>query len=198
MSAPPLKPAIFLDRDGVIVENRADYVKTIEEAEFLPGALAALAWAAQFDCLFVVASNQSAVGRGRLTLATLSIINAHLHRAIVAAGGRMDGWYMCPHLPEDDCDCRKPKPGMLRNAAADLGIDLPASVMIGDAVSDVQAGHAAGTHAILVSTGRGLGQTAELRQAGLHQHVPVVADLEMALRRAVATLALTKTPPEGA
>src|SRR5262245_47750107 len=149
-----LKPAIFLDRDGVIIENRADYVKSIAEAHFLPGALAALAQAARLDARIVVVTNQSAVGRGLLTELGLQAINAHVHAAIVAAGGRIDGWYYCPHHPDAGCDCRKPKPGMLLAAAADLHIDLPASFMVGDAISDMIAGHAAGAQAILVGTGR--------------------------------------------
>jgi D-glycero-D-manno-heptose 1,7-bisphosphate phosphatase len=190
VSASTLKPAIFLDRDGVIVENRADYVKAIDEVRIIPGALAALAQAARLECLFVVVTNQSVVGRGLLTEAALAAINAYVHQTIVAAGGRIDGWYVCPHLAEDGCACRKPKPGMLLSAAAELPIDLPASVMIGDAISDMQAGHAAGARAIMVRTGRGVGQTAELRQAGLDD-VPVAADLAAALRRVAASLRIT-------
>jgi D-glycero-D-manno-heptose 1,7-bisphosphate phosphatase len=185
-----LKPAIFLDRDGVIVENLPDYVKTIDEVHLLPGALAALAQAAQLECRIVVVTNQSVVGRGLLTEPALAAINAYVHQAIVAAGGRIDGWYVCPHLPEAGCACRKPKPGMLLSAAADLHIDLPASVMIGDAVSDVLAGHAAGTQAILVRTGLGNGQTAELGRAGL-EGVPVVNNLAAAVQRVAAARLLT-------
>jgi len=190
------KPAIFLDRDGVIVENRADYVKSIPEVQILPGALAALAQAARLDARIVVVTNQSAVGRGLLTEAGLHAINAYVHAAIVAAGGRIDGWYFCPHRPDAGCDCRKPKPGMLLSAAADLAIDLPASVMVGDAVSDILAGHAAGAQALLVGTGRGVTQTAELSPAGLG-HVLVVRDLAAAVRRIAASSHFTKTPPDG-
>jgi D-glycero-D-manno-heptose 1,7-bisphosphate phosphatase len=185
VSPSTLKPAIFLDRDGVIVENRADYVKSIAEVQFLPGALSALAQAARLDGPIVVVTNQSAVGQGLLTQPDLAAITAHIQQAIRAAGGRVDGWYVCPHRPEADCTCRKPKPGLLLAAAADWHIDLPASVMIGDAVSDVLAGQAAGAQAILVRTGRGHGQTAELGQADL-SHVPVVNDLAAALRRVAA------------
>jgi D-glycero-D-manno-heptose 1,7-bisphosphate phosphatase len=175
-----LKPAIFLDRDGVIVENRAEYIKSIDEAHILPGALAALAQAARLDCRIVVVTNQSVVGRGLLSEEGLLAINAYIDAAIVAAGGRIDGWYFCPHLPEDDCDCRKPKPGMLLSAAADWNIDLPTSVMVGDALSDVHAGHASGTQAILVRTGLGHRHTADLAPVG-PINVPVVHDLAAAL-----------------
>ncbi len=189
-----LQPAIFLDRDGVIVENRPDYVKSIDEVQMIPGVLAALAQVARRPWLFVVVSNQSAVGRGLLDPPTLAAINAHIHQLIVAAGGRIDGWYSCPHLPEAGCECRKPKPGLLRSAAADLPIDLPASVMIGDALSDVLAGRAAGAQAILVRTGRGFQQAAELQRAGLAE-VPVAADLAAALQRIAVDPAFMKTPP---
>jgi D-glycero-D-manno-heptose 1,7-bisphosphate phosphatase len=190
VSPSALKPAIFLDRDGVIVENRADYVRAIDEVQIIPGALAALAQAARLPYRFVIVTNQSVVGRGLLTEPALAAINAYVHQTILAAGGRIDGWYVCPHAAEAGCACRKPKPGMLLSAAADLQIDLPASVMIGDAVSDVQAGQAAGAQAIMVRTGRGVGQTAELRQAGI-VGVPIVADLAAALRRIAAARLLT-------
>jgi len=191
-----LKPAIFLDRDGVIVANRADYIKSIDEIQILPGALAALARAARLDCLIIVVTNQSVVGRGRLSEPGLLAINAHIQAAIMAAGGRIDGWYYCPHRPEDNCPCRKPRPGMLLEAAADWHIDLPASVIVGDAVTDMRAGQAAGTQAILVRTGLGQGQTAELGQSGL-LNVPVVRDLAAAIERIAASPNFTKTPPDG-
>ena len=196
LSPATLRPAIFLDRDGVIVENRADYVKSIAEVQILPGALAALAQAARLDARIVVVTNQSAVGRGLLSEAGLLAINAYVHAAILAAGGRIDGWYFCPHHPAAGCDCRKPKPGMLLSAATDLHIDLPASVMVGDAVSDLLAGHAAGTQAILVGTGRGVTQTADLEPSGLGR-VLVVPDLAAALTRIAASSHFTKTPPFG-
>jgi D-glycero-D-manno-heptose 1,7-bisphosphate phosphatase len=190
------KPAIFLDRDGVIVENRADYVKSIAEVQILPGALAALAEAARLEARIVIVTNQSPVGRGLISEAGLRDIHAYLHAAIAAAGGRIDGWYYCPHRPDAGCNCRKPKPGMLLDAARDLAIDLPASVMVGDAVSDMLAGHAAGTQAIMVGTGRGVTQTAELSPAGLG-HVLVVPDLATAIQRIAASSHFTKTPPDG-
>jgi D-glycero-D-manno-heptose 1,7-bisphosphate phosphatase len=196
LSPTTLKPAIFLDRDGVIVENRADYVKSISEIQILAGALAALARAAQLEARLVVVSNQSAIGRGLLTEAGLQAITAHLQAAITAAGGRIDGWYFCPHRPDAGCHCRKPKPGMLLDAAADLGLDLPASVIIGDAMSDLLAGQAAGTQAILVRTGRGQSQVPGLSAAGLAA-VPVVADLAAALEQLVRSPKFAKTPPAG-
>jgi D-glycero-D-manno-heptose 1,7-bisphosphate phosphatase len=196
VSSSTLKPAIFLDRDGVIVENRADYVKSIDEVHILPGALEGLAQAARLDCRIVVVTNQSVVGRGLLTEPALLAIHAAIHATIVAAGGRIDAWYFCPHPPEAGCACRKPKPGMLLSAAADWHIDLPASVMVGDALSDVQAGHAASAQAILVATGLGHRHTAELAPVG-PTNVPVVSDLAAALQHIAASPNFTKTPPDG-
>jgi D-glycero-D-manno-heptose 1,7-bisphosphate phosphatase len=184
-----------MDRDGVIIENRADYVKSIDEVYFIPGVLAALATAARLPCRLVIITNQSVIGRGLIDNDTAGLINEFIVQRVAAAGGRLDGVYVCPHTPNAGCDCRKPAPGLLRQAAAELAIDLPASVMIGDAVSDVLAGQAAGTRAILVRTGRGHGQSSEMSAAGLAD-VPIVADLAHALERAAALL-FTKTPPEG-
>jgi D-glycero-D-manno-heptose 1,7-bisphosphate phosphatase len=190
VSALAHKPAIFLDRDGVIVENRADYIKSLDEVRILPGALAALASAAGLDCRIIVVTNQSVIGRGLLSEAGLRAINASLDAAIRAAGGRIDAWYFCPHHPDNGCACRKPKPGMLLDAAADWNLDLAASVLIGDAVTDLQAARAAGAQAIMVRTGLGHGQTAALSQAGLLA-VPVVRDLAAALAYITAERLLT-------
>jgi len=181
----------------VIIENRADYVKSLAEVRFLPGVLPALARAARLNGRLVVVTNQSAIGRGLLTRAAAEAINADIARQVAAAGGRLDGLYLCPHLPEAGCNCRKPAPGLLQQAAAALGIDLSASVMIGDAVTDIQAGRAAGARAMLVRTGRGEQQAVELARAGLAD-VPIVADLDAALRRLAADPAwFAKTPPVG-
>jgi D-glycero-D-manno-heptose 1,7-bisphosphate phosphatase len=184
------KPAVFLDRDGVIIENRLDYVKSIAEVHFIPGALDALARASRLDWYLVVVTNQSAIGQGLLSWETSVAINDFVVQQLKAAGGRLDGLYVCPHLAGAGCACRKPAPGLLLSAAEDLGIDLAASMMIGDALTDLQAGQAAGTQALLVSTGRGAGQAAGLVQAGL-AGVPVLADLAAALEHVAATVLFT-------
>jgi D-glycero-D-manno-heptose 1,7-bisphosphate phosphatase len=184
-----------MDRDGVIIENRPDYVKSIDEISFIPGVFAALAAAARLPCRLVIVTNQAVIGRGQLDLATAGQINDHILQRLSAAGGRIDGVYLCPHRPEESCDCRKPAPGMLLQAAADHSIDLSASVMIGDAITDLLAGQRAGARAaFLVRTGRGQEQLAQM-PAEL-ANVSVAADLAEALQRAAA-LILTKTPPEG-
>ena len=169
------RPAIFLDRDGVIIENRDEYVRSWADVSFIPGALNALASVAASGYAIVVVTNQSGVGRGLIPLADAEAINHRVLAEIARAGGRIDAAYICPHKPEDDCDCRKPRPGMLLRAARELNLDLSRSWMIGDALTDMQAGEAAGVRSLLVLTGRG----AEHRlQADGHDPLP---DLSAAL-----------------
>ncbi len=192
-----LRPAVFLDRDGVINENRANYVRVVDHVRFIPGALAALARLAQWDCAIVVVTNQSSIGRGLVTLAVSDAINAHVREHVEQAGGRVDAFYVCPHEPNGGCACRKPEPGLLRDAAADLGLDPSRSYMIGDALTDVLAGQRAGAQPILVLTGRGATQAPLLERDGLAD-VPVVADLEAAvalIEAAAGSAWVKKTPP---
>lgn len=175
------RPAIFLDRDGVIIENRDEYCRAWEQVVILPGALQALARARIAPYAVVIITNQSAVGRGLVDRATADDINARLVAAIRAAGGRVDGVFLCPHAPEAGCNCRKPKPGLLLQAARELSLDLPRSVLIGDSLSDIEAARAAGVgQAMLVRTGRGIEQLALARAASVGDF-PVYADLSEAL-----------------
>lgn len=152
-------PSIFLDRDGVLIENRSDYVRDWSQVKIIPEAIRALSLAPIKKYKVVIVTNQSAVGRGLILLETAQEINQRLIRLIRDHGGQIDGVYMCPHQPETGCFCRKPQPGLLLQAAKDLSLDLKRSWMIGDAWSDVQAGEAAGTQGtILLRTGRGIEQ----------------------------------------
>ncbi|MFN2277316.1 MAG: D-glycero-beta-D-manno-heptose 1,7-bisphosphate 7-phosphatase [Candidatus Promineifilaceae bacterium] len=154
-----MSKAIFLDRDGVIIENRSNYVRSWADVVFISGALEALERLAEMPYKIVLVTNQSAVGRGIITLAEAEAINKKFLEVIEAAGGRIDGLYMCPHAPQDGCQCRKPLPGLLLNAAGDLDIDLKKSLMVGDALTDLQAGRGAGVpDNYLVLTGRGMDQ----------------------------------------
>ena len=175
----PAKPAIFVDRDGVINANRPDYVKSWAEFEFLPGSLQALVELAGLGWPLVVISNQSAIGRGLVTAERVAEINARMVAAIEAAGGRVDGVYICPHRPDEGCGCRKPLPGMLQQAAQELGLDLACSYLIGDAESDILAGLAVCAQPILVLTGRGPAQ--RLRLGGLEGIFQVCSDLAEAV-----------------
>jgi histidinol-phosphate phosphatase family protein len=136
--------AIFLDRDGVINVNRNDYVKSWSEFKFLPGAKQALKLINNSEFMLILVTNQSPIGRGIFTTETLDGIHLRMLHELGKAGARIDAIYYCPHKPDDGCQCRKPKPGLILKAASDFGIDLQNSWMIGDSDSDIKAGKAAG------------------------------------------------------
>lgn len=175
-----MRPAIFLDRDGVINENRPDHVRSWEQVRFLPGVFDALRRLARSEYVVVVVTNQSAVGRGLMAAEVLHAINAGIVERICAEGGRIDAVYTCPHTPEAGCDCRKPKPGMLLAAAREHQLDLASSFLVGDAVTDVEAALSAGCQPVMVRTGRGQAQLAKLNHDS-HGDVVVAADLAGAI-----------------
>lgn len=180
--------AIFLDRDGTINRERADYVKCWAEYEWLPGAQAALAVLAQLSLPVFIVTNQSAIGRGILSRQALDAMHEQVRAEAAAAGGRIDHFLVCPHTPAEQCACRKPQPGLLQQAAAEYGLDLARCVFIGDSITDLQAGVAAGCTCILVRTGR-QGQALDGMVAALTGQAaltPVVDDLGVAVRRLVA------------
>ncbi|MEI7834516.1 MAG: HAD family hydrolase [bacterium] len=144
------RPAVFLDRDGTIIVD-GKYLADPAGVIPLPGALESLAMLQQHGYLLVIISNQSGIGRGYFCVAERDAVQAHVEELFQAAGVSFAGDYYCPHAPEDDCSCRKPYPTMLLDAARELDIDLAASFMVGDKVSDVQAGHNAGCRALLLA-----------------------------------------------
>jgi D-glycero-D-manno-heptose 1,7-bisphosphate phosphatase len=147
--------AIFLDRDGVISENRHDHVKSWEEFRFLPGALAALARLHQAGFPLFIVTNQAIVNRGMISAHTLEDIHARMLGHVVQHGGFIDDIRYCPHDYGENCACRKPRPGMLIDLATHWQIDLTASYLIGDAWTDVAAARAVNCQPIMVRTGRG-------------------------------------------
>ena len=152
-------PALFLDRDGVIIENRDAYVRSWEDVTFIPDVLRALAKISQSPFPILIVTNQSAIGRGILTLAQAQDINRQILETIRLNDGRVDDIYICPHTPANHCDCRKPEPGLFLRAAADYSIDLSHSIMIGDTLNDLLAGQNAGlVNNALVLSGLGLSQ----------------------------------------
>jgi D-glycero-D-manno-heptose 1,7-bisphosphate phosphatase len=158
---------VFIDRDGVIIHNHPDYVRSVKQVILYPRSILALARLAASPYRVVIVTNQAGVGKGLIAAETAEQINLRVVEAIAGMGGRVDGLYVCPHTSEDRCECRKPKPGLLTRAAEELGIDLPASYMIGDALSDIAAGQRVGVkQAILVLTGRGREQR-RLEKTGL-------------------------------
>lgn len=149
-------PAMFLDRDGVIIEN-AHYLARIEDIRLIPGSAASIRRLNQAHIPVVVITNQSGVARGYFPESFVCDTHVYLNELLAAEGARVDGWYYCPHHPEHgfDCDCRKPKPGMLQTAAEDKNLDLSRSWLVGDNLTDIEAGAAAGCRTILVRTGHG-------------------------------------------
>ena len=151
-----MNSAVFIDRDGVIIQNRENYVRNWKDVEFLPSSLQGLKQLSQTPYKIIIVTNQSAIGRGIITIEQAKEINQRIIEEIIGAGGRVDGFYICPHTPDDHCFCRKPLPGLILQAADAFSVDLPSSAMIGDAITDIQAGSAAGIKTlILVKTGRG-------------------------------------------
>ncbi|MCD6138315.1 MAG: D-glycero-beta-D-manno-heptose 1,7-bisphosphate 7-phosphatase [Deltaproteobacteria bacterium] len=147
---------IFLDRDGVVNRDRPDYVKSWAEFEFLPGSLEALRLLTVNHYHPIIITNQSVINRKMVTEAELKMIHEKMISAVAAQGGKIEAVYYCPHLPEDDCDCRKPKPGLILRAQADYGLDLSDTCMVGDNLKDIQCARLAGCgKAILVRTGHG-------------------------------------------
>jgi D-glycero-D-manno-heptose 1,7-bisphosphate phosphatase len=176
-----MQPAIILDRDGVIIENRDNYVRSLDDIVFYPQALQALARGAGSPYRIVIVTNQSAVGRGIISYHLAEEINHRVVFEIEKYGGRVDGVFICPHTPLDNCTCRKPQPGLLFQAAKALSIDLKKSILIGDALTDILAGQAAGVPSrVLVMTGRGA-QQACLPEAAELEPFQIFETLENAL-----------------
>lgn len=176
MAPVPLKPAVFLDRDGTI-NVEAGYIHQVEDLHLMPGAGAAIRRLNQAGVPVVLATNQSGPARGYYPESHVHALHARLTALLAAEGAHLDALYYCPHLPDGTvpelsgpCRCRKPEPGMLEDAACDLAIDLKRSYMVGDKATDVEVGHRAGAKAVLLRSGYG-----ERVLAGEYQH-PVTAE----------------------
>jgi D-glycero-D-manno-heptose 1,7-bisphosphate phosphatase len=158
----------LIDRDGTINEER-HYLATPDEVALIPGSADALVRLRDLGFGIVVVTNQAEVGRGNLALAELGRINDRLRELLAENGARVDAIEVCPHRPEDGCDCRKPKPGMALRAAGRFGFAPDASVVIGDHLADLGMGRAIGATTILVRTGHGA--EAEPKAGALADHV---------------------------
>jgi D-glycero-D-manno-heptose 1,7-bisphosphate phosphatase len=176
---------VVLDRDGVINRESPAFIRTPDEWVPLPGSIQAIADLTRAGFAVVVASNQSGVGRGLFTADALEAIHARMTRTLEAAGGRLAGIFVCPHRPEDGCDCRKPQPGLLRQIEAHFGATLIGQPVIGDSYRDLEAAWRVGARAVLVRTGNGM--ETERRLVG-RADVEVVADLAAATALLIAEL----------
>jgi D-glycero-D-manno-heptose 1,7-bisphosphate phosphatase len=176
---------VIVDRDGVINFESDAYIKSPAEWRPIPGSLEAIAALTQAGFTVVVATNQAGVGRGLFTLETLGAIHQKMREAVSAAGGKLDGIYFCPHHPDDNCDCRKPKPGLFHQIAEHYRLDLRDVPAVGDTLRDIQAARAVGARAILVRTGRGM---QALEQLPDPPDVEVYADLAAAAAQLIGEL----------
>ena len=138
-----MRPAVFFDRDGVLNVDY-DYVHLPSQWVWMDGAPEAIAYLNRKGYAVVVVTNQSGIGRGYYTEHDLQVLNAYIERELEQVGARIDGFYHCPHQPDDHCECRKPLPGMIEQAITDLGLDRSKSFLIGDRDTDIEAANAAG------------------------------------------------------
>jgi D-glycero-D-manno-heptose 1,7-bisphosphate phosphatase len=165
--------AVFLDRDGVLIADKG-YVSRPEDVEILPGVREALLNLQAAGWRLIVVTNQSGIGRGLFTVEDFERVTYRMRELIQVEFG---GIFFCPHIPEDGCDCRKPRPGLLLKAAKEMGIDLAQSVMVGDRLSDVEAGTAAGCSLSLFSFPGYLGtQAAMILRLKAHPALDLGAD----------------------
>jgi len=170
---------VILDRDGVINYDSAQFIKNPDEWKPIPGSLEAIALLNQSGFRVVLASNQSGIGRGLFDMATLNAIHDKMHRALGQLGGRIDALFYCPHAAETNCNCRKPKPGMIEDIGRRFAIDLKGVANVGDSLRDLQAGVPLGALPILVRTGKG---EKTLAEGNLPEGTKVFADLAEAAR----------------
>jgi len=185
-----MNKAFFLDRDGVIIEQ-VEYLKDPDAVRLTAGAADALRLIHRNGFLAVVVSNQSGIARKKFTLDELMAVQSRMYALLAEQGEKIDGFYFCPHDPHVDvCPCRKPKPGMILQAARELDIDVSASFMIGDRPADIETGVNAGCRdGAMVLTGYGEGTAAAARERG-YRTAPTLLDAVKLL------LATEKTLPE--
>lgn len=183
-----MRKAIILDRDGTINVEK-DYLHKIEDFELEFGVLEGLKILAELGYIFVVVTNQSGIARGYYTEEDLVVLNNHIKEILKKEGIIIEKFYYCPHHPEKgigqykvDCECRKPKPGMLEEAIKEFNIDRDKSFMIGDNISDIEAGINAHITPILVTTGHGKEHIEKVQELGV-KYYNSLFDFAMALKR---------------
>jgi D-glycero-D-manno-heptose 1,7-bisphosphate phosphatase len=168
---------IVLDRDGVINHDSEHYIKSADEWRPIPGSLEAIARLHHAGYRVVVATNQSGIGRGLFDMATLNGIHDKMHRALAVAGGRIDAIFYCPHAADADCECRKPRCGMLKEIGQRFGVDMAGVPCVGDALRDLQCAEGVGAQPMLVLTGKG---EKTLREGNFPKNTVIFPDLAFA------------------
>jgi histidinol-phosphate phosphatase family protein len=156
-----LQPGLLLDRDGVINEER-EYLHDPKDLIVIAGVAQAIAAINRRRIPVAVVTNQAGIGRGMYGVEDYLAVNLAIDAFLAGAGAHIDAWYFCPHHPDAECACRKPRPGMVLTAAKDLSLDLARSILVGDKASDLEAARAAGCRAVLVRTGYGRDVEAQL------------------------------------
>lgn len=170
---------IILDRDGTINRDSDDFIKSPEEWEPLPGSLEAITRLNQARYRVVVATNQSGIGRGFFDVEAVNRIHAKMRYQLTQLGGNVDAIFFCPHHPDDGCECRKPRPGLLLDIAARLQVPLAGVPVVGDSMRDIDAARAAGARPVLVLTGKG--KHTLKKHKHLEGAVPIYTDLSAAV-----------------
>lgn len=180
---------VILDRDGVINQDSANFIKNPSEWIPIPGSLEAIALLNQSGFRVAIATNQSGVSRGLFDMATLNSIHDKMHRELAIVGGRIDAIFYCPHAADEHCHCRKPDTGMLEAIGKRFSVDLNGVPAVGDALRDLQAFTNAGCRPILVRTGKGEATLAASKQSAdkaLPENTWICADLAEAAQRIIA------------
>jgi D-glycero-D-manno-heptose 1,7-bisphosphate phosphatase len=176
-------------KHGILNEYREGHVTAPEEWRPVPGALEAVSRMNHAGWHVVVATNQAGIGRGMIDMAAVNAVHAHMNHQLMEQGGRVDAVFFCPHTPEDNCDCRKPKPGMVLDIGRRYGVDLSHVPLVGDTLRDMQTAVAAGCEPHLVLSGRAAELDEEQLKALLQQvpqaqlHEDLAAFAEFLLRR---------------
>lgn len=160
---------VILGRDGILNEYREGHVTAPEEWVPIPGALEAVARINHAGWHTVVATNQAGIGRGMIDMSAVNAVHAHMNQQLMVQGGRIDAVFFCPHTPDENCDCRKPKPGMMLEIGRRYGIALEHVPMVADTLRDLQAAMAAGCQPHLVLSGRSQGLHGDALQQVLAQ-----------------------------
>jgi D-glycero-D-manno-heptose 1,7-bisphosphate phosphatase len=173
---------VILDRDGVINFDSDRFIKNPDEWKPIPASLEAIARLNQAGYRVVVATNQSGIGRGLFDMEMLNAIHDKLYRSLAQVGGRIDALFYCPHAADLNCQCRKPRPGMLEEIGRRFNTSLQGVPSIGDALRDLQAAEAVGAQPILVLTGKGQGT---LEKGGLPEGTLVFPDLAAAVKQLI-------------